>query len=103
MVKANSVQLNALVKNCENTARLLKSLAHPQRLQVLCYLSEKDRTVGELERLCKRSQSAISQFLGRMKAEGLVTPRRDGQFVNYSISDPKVLSLIQALHKIFCP
>lgn len=95
--------LDELVKNCESTAKILKALAHPHRLQILCHLSERDRTVSELEQLCKASQSTVSQFLARMKSEGLVNSHRDGQFVNYSISDVKVLKLIQALHKIFCP
>lgn len=95
--------LRDLGKNCEETSRLLKSLAHPQRLQILCHLSQGEKTVGELEKLCGASQSAVSQFLNRMKSEGLVAAEREGQFVSYRILDVRVLKLIQALHKIFCP
>jgi ArsR family transcriptional regulator, virulence genes transcriptional regulator len=93
----------AMAEQCESTAQVLKVLAHPQRLQLLCHLSEGERTVSDLERLCQASQSQLSQFLQRMKSEGLVSFRRDGKFVFYSVADPKVLKLIQALHKIFCP
>lgn len=103
MHQLNPLALKELVKNCEETAALLKSLAHPQRLQILCHLSREDLTVGELERLCGASQSAVSQFLGRMKSEGLVSSERDGQFIKYKITDKRVLQLIRALHKIFCP
>ncbi len=98
-----NMSLEEVSKNCVETSKLLKSLAHPQRLQILCHLSQKKLTVGELEKFCKASQSAVSQFLSRMKAEGLVTSERDGQFVYYRITDVRVLKLIRALHKIFCP
>lgn len=98
-----AIDVRAMSEQCDSTSRVLKSLAHPQRLQLLCFLSERDHTVSELETLCGASQSLLSQFLQRMKSEGLVGARRDGKFVFYSITDPKVLKLIRALHKIFCP
>jgi DNA-binding transcriptional ArsR family regulator len=99
----NSAQIDLMIEQCEATAQVLKSLAHPQRLQLLCHLSEHERTVGQLEELCGASQSQISQFLQRMKSEGLVAARREGKFVHYAIRDARVLKLIRSLHKIFCP
>jgi DNA-binding transcriptional ArsR family regulator len=93
----------AMAEQCESTSKVLKALAHPQRLLLLCHLSEKDHTVSELESLCEASQSLLSQFLQRMKSEGLVESRREGKFVYYSIANPKILKLVRALHKIFCP
>lgn len=98
-----SATLELMLEQCESTALILKSLAHPQRLQLLCHLSQKERTVSELEQLCQASQSQLSQFLQRMKGEGLVNARRDGKFVYYAIADVRVFKLIQSLHKIFCP
>ncbi|MBI3541873.1 MAG: helix-turn-helix transcriptional regulator [Deltaproteobacteria bacterium] len=92
-----------LIEECENAAKMLRALAHPQRLQILCHLSEDELAVSELERRCGASQSAVSQFLARMKAEGLVASRRDGNFVYYRIQDSKVRKLIRAMHGIFCP
>ena len=103
MSAMKELSLEQLTNQCEDTAKPLKSLAHPQRLQILCHLSQKKMTVGELEGLCGASQSAVSQFLGRMKLEGLVCSTREGQFVHYRIEDARVLKLIQSLHKIFCP
>lgn len=102
-ITLGNFSVKELAENCEETARLLKSLAHPQRLLILCHLSQGEKTVGELEKLCGASQSAVSQFLNRMKSEGLVTSERTGQFIRYRILDARVLKLIQALHKIFCP
>ncbi|MEW6353035.1 MAG: metalloregulator ArsR/SmtB family transcription factor [Pseudomonadota bacterium] len=95
-------RLEPLVERCELAAHTLKALAHPQRLQILCYLTSGEKTVGELEALCAGSQSAVSQFLARMRAEGLVAARREGQFVFYRISDPKIFKLIESLRKVFC-
>lgn len=59
--------------------------------------------MSELEKSCDASQSAVSQFLNRMKSEGLVSSRREGSFVFYRISDPRIQQLVRAMHKIFCP
>ena len=102
-IELGNLTLEQLSKNCVETSRLLKSLAHPQRLQILCHLSQGKLTVSDLESHTRASQSAVSQFLTRMKSEGLVASARDGQFVYYQIADKRVLKLIRALHKIFCP
>lgn len=96
-------KLEPLLDRCEATAQILKALAHPQRLEILCHLSSGEKSVSDLEQLCGASQSAVSQFLARMKAEGLVTARRDDRYVLYRIADAKLFQLIAALHKIFCP
>ena len=102
MNKNETAVFRSLNKNCESTAKILKALAHPQRLQLLCQMAYGDKTVGELELSCGASQSAVSQFLGRMKHEGLVASQKEGQYVKYRIHDPRILKTIQALQKIFC-
>ncbi len=81
---------------------LLKTLGHPGRLMVLCYLVEGERSVGDLADDLDMSQSSLSQHLARMRSEGLVTTRRDSQNVFYSVTDGDVRSLIQAMYRIFC-
>lgn len=98
----NNKNIKDLIKNCESTASILKALAHPQRLQLLCHLSSGEKSVGELEELCGASQSMVSQFLIRMKREGLVSSTKDGQFMRYQIADPRILKTIQSLQKIYC-
>lgn len=101
-MKNTMISFEPLFEQCESASRLLKALAHPQRLQILCHLSNGEKTVTELEELCGASQSAVSQFLARMKAEQLIASRRDERYVRYRIADPKVSELVKALHKIFC-
>lgn len=83
---------------------VLKSIAHEGRLLVLCYLSEAgEMSVGELAGRVGLSQSALSQHLAKLRAEGLVTTRREAQTVYYRIDQPKVLTLLTVLHDLYCP
>ena len=89
-------------QKCAEVARVLKALAHPQRLMILCTLAAGKKSVGEIEEACEASQSAVSQFLNRMRLEGLVSFEKRGSFVYYKIADPKVSRLILSLYKIYC-
>lgn len=102
MKKQATVSIQEMEENCDAVAGLMKALAHPQRLMLLCHLSTGEKTVGELEELCGASQSAVSQFLNRMRLEGLIASEKRGLFVFYRIEDPRVKKLITALHDIFC-
>ena len=83
---------------------VLKSIAHEGRLLVLCYLSEVgEMSVGELAERVGLSQSALSQHLAKLRAEGLVATRKQAQTVYYRIDQPKVLTLLTVLHDLYCP
>lgn len=99
----NAAKRDPMIEECEATALILKALAHPQRLRLLCHLSQGEKSVSELGELCQASQSHLSQFLQRMKSERLVEARREGKFVYYTIADDRIFKLIQSLHKIFGP
>jgi len=83
---------------------VLKSIAHEGRLLVLCYLSEAgEMSVGELTERIGLSQSALSQHLAKLRAQGLVATRKQAQTVFYRIDQPKVLTLLTVLHDLYCP
>jgi len=88
-------------KRCARVAAILKNLAHPQRLFLLCCLAKGETSVSDLLRQSGASQSLISQHLTRMRREGLVQARREGNFVLYRITDPKLSALIQTMEKTF--
>jgi DNA-binding transcriptional ArsR family regulator len=88
-------------ERCSRAASILKSMAHPQRLFLLCALVQKESTVSELEELTDASQPVVSQHLTRMKLEGLIDSRREGNFVYYRVTDPHVSVLIEALEKLY--
>lgn len=102
MKSQGNISLSQMKNNCDNVAAILKAIAHPQRLMLLCHLADGEKTVGELEKLCGGSQSSISQFLKLMKLEDMVTSEKRGLFVYYKILDPKVKKLVFSLYKIFC-
>ena len=83
---------------------VLKSIAHEGRLLVLCYLSEAgELSVSQLVDRIGLSQSALSQHLAKLRAEGLVATRKEAQTVFYRVADDKVLTLLGTLHDLYCP
>ena len=85
-------------------AGLMRSLSHPQRLLVLCALGREEKSVAELrDELGGIGQVAMSQQLMRLRADGLVTSRREGTTVYYRIARPEVIGIVEALHATFCP
>ena len=81
---------------------VLKSIAHEGRLLVLCYLGEAgELSVGELVHRIGLSQSALSQHLAVLRADGLVTTRRDAQTIYYRLSDPIAERLIGVLCELY--
>ena len=81
---------------------LLKAMANPVRLLVLCQLAEGEKSVGELERVVDVSQSALSQHLGLLRSRGLVRPRRAGQTIFYSLEGSEAPALLAALYEVYC-
>lgn len=92
------------VAQASEAAAVMKSLGHESRLRLLCYLAEAGEvSAGELTARVGLSQSALSQHLAKLRAEGLVTTRKQSQSVFYRIAEPKVLDLLNALRAIYCP
>ena len=89
-------------KRCGAVSKVLKALAHPQRLLILCTLAAGARTVGEIEDACQASQSLVSQFINRMRLQGLITSEKRGLYVYCKIADPKLKRLIESLYTIYC-
>ena len=84
-------------------AGAMRALAHEGRLLVLCHLADDGEvSAGELTRRVGLSQSALSQHLARLREEGLVTTRKNGQSVYYRIADERVERLLGALRDIYC-
>ena len=97
-----NIDVSKLAQQCDSVAHLLKAIAHPQRLKILCLLVEGEQTVSQIEAYCGASQSSVSQYLGKMKVEGLLKSRRKGQKIYYTIESAELLKLIKSLQKIYC-
>ena len=93
----------AMVAAAGEAALLLKSLSHEGRLLLLCQLSEGERSVGQLTEALGLRQASISQQLARLRSEGLVATRKEGQNVYYRLEDEKARQIIELVHSFYCP
>lgn len=81
----------------------LQLLANEKRLLAVCHLAiAGEMSVGALAEVVDLSQSALSQHLARLRAEGLVATRREAQVLYYRISDARIRRLLEALYDIYC-
>lgn len=94
--------MEEILAKCDEVSAVLKSLSHPVRLKVLCQLLESEKTVNELTEFCEIQQSAMSQFLLRMKNEGLLKSHKESTYVYYSLADMKIKKLLKAVKEIYC-
>lgn len=93
----------AVTRNAYDASKLLKAIANPNRLMILCQLKILgERNVNQLLENLSISQPALSQHLAVMKDEGLISNRRSGTSVYYSISDEIVSNVLDALDTRFC-
>lgn len=93
----------AFAAKAVEAAALLKALSHEARLIVLCQLVEGEQSAGALQGDSGLSQSALSQHLARLRDEGLVATRREGQTIFYRLADAKAGRVLQTLADIYCP
>lgn len=98
----DSLDIPQLRANADAAGQLLKALANPDRLLLLCQLSQGERNVSELEAQLGIQQPTLSQQLAVLRREGLVETRRDGKQIFYRISSPAALAVIETLYRLFC-
>jgi DNA-binding transcriptional ArsR family regulator len=94
--------LDAMMLKARRASDFLKALSHENRLLLLCLMAEKERSVGELETILSMRQSAVSQQLARLRLDGMVTARREGKAVFYSLANDDVRRMIGVVYDIFC-
>jgi DNA-binding transcriptional ArsR family regulator len=90
-----------ICRSVGEASELLKSIANPNRLSIVCMLLEGERSVAELERELRIHQPTLSQQLRELREGGIVTCRREAKHVMYSVADQRVARLIETLRDIF--
>ena len=88
--------------SAEQATALLRTLAHEERLLLLCQISQQELCVGELEQQLGIHQPMLSQHLGVLRRQGLVNTRRDGKRIYYHIADARALTLLHTLYALYC-
>ncbi len=91
-----------LLNNAQQVSAILKQLANPYRLMILCCISTGELTVGDLNEQIDLSQSALSQHLAKLRESEIVTTRRESQTIYYRIANQKIKYLLDVLQQQFC-
>ena len=94
--------LDKMAANAKLASSFLKAISHEGRLMILCYLASGEKSVTQLEALLSARQAAVSQQLSRLRREGLVTPRRDGKTIYYSLADARPKKIMEIVYDLFC-
>ncbi|WP_439533439.1 ArsR/SmtB family transcription factor [Polymorphobacter sp.] len=103
MINADRFTIEQLEASAAAASRLLRALANERRLLILCQLAGGERPAGSLQAGLGVSQSALSQHLAVLRADGLVATRREGQTIHYRIADPAAARLLETLAELYCP
>ena len=96
------MDLEQMQTAADRACRLMNVLANPDRLMILCQLSQGERRVGELEALLGIVQPTLSQQLTVLRDEDLVSTRREGKNIHYALTSPEALAVMQVLYEQFC-
>jgi DNA-binding transcriptional ArsR family regulator len=92
-----SLPIETLRPYASDVAGKLRALAHRDRLLMLCRLSEGEASVSQLVAATGLKQSIVSQHLATLREAGAVSARAEQQQRIYSISDPQVRLIFDAL------
>jgi DNA-binding transcriptional ArsR family regulator len=82
-----------------HAAAVIKCLGHPLRLRLLEAMERGEHTVSELQALSGAGQATVSEQLGVLRGHGVVAARRDGAFVYYRITEPKVCRILACIRE----
>lgn len=98
----SSAEMDRIAQSACDASNFLKAISHEGRLMILCHLVSGEKSVTELEDLLSARQAAVSQQLARLRLEGLVTPRREGKTIFYSLADDRPRKVLEVIYELFC-
>jgi len=90
-------------EDVEHVAALLKTMAHPIRMKILCLLQDGEMTVGELREEVQTTNANVSQHLSIMRNKLIISSRKEANFIYNKIGDHRILELITTMQDLFCP
>jgi rhodanese-related sulfurtransferase len=93
-------QVDSKAQLFEQFAQVGKAVGHPTRLLLLDLLAQGERSVEMLAKAADLSVTNASNHLKTLRLAGLVTTRRDGQFVYYALADHDVATFLRSLQDI---
>jgi ArsR family transcriptional regulator, virulence genes transcriptional regulator len=102
-VRKSALKADPMIAASEKAAGLLKAMASPVRLRILCLLAEREMSVGEIADSLNIREQATSQQLAQLRLEGLIEGRRDAQRIFYRLASQDIERVLATLREIYCP
>lgn len=96
------MKIDVMDQAAESAAHLLKAMASPVRLKILCQLVDGEKSVGQIADLLGVRDALVSQHLALLRKDGLVSNRREAQTIFYSIASTSAESIIRTLYTLYC-
>lgn len=101
-MKTTTLQaVDTLMENADNASILLKLIAHPHRLMILCLLAQSERNVTEIVNAIGINQTAVSNHLAKLRSKGVVDYTRYHRILQYRITSPEIIRLLNAVCDIY--
>ncbi|MFN3514922.1 MAG: ArsR/SmtB family transcription factor [Phenylobacterium sp.] len=88
--------------SADDACALLKALANPHRLMIVCALVDGEKSVGALAQLLGVRETLASQHLALLRREGVLSARRQGQTIFYDLQSGQARALVETLSRLFC-
>ncbi len=102
MTTKTTINFDELRNSADKASQLMKSMANPDRLMLLCLLTQGEKTVGEIEGILDIRQPTLSQQLTVLREAELVSTRREGKNIYYTISSESALAIMSVLSNQIC-
>lgn len=102
MATTDEISPQEMIKNAKQASSFLKSLANENRLMILCSLTQGERNVSSLEEMLNVRQPTLSQQLARLRADKLVSTRRDSKEIYYSLASEEAYKVVDLVYELFC-
>lgn len=96
------LEITTMRDSAELVVGVLKSLANTDRLLILCHLAQQELNVSQIEEITDIKQPTLSQQLMMLRKSDVVTTRRDGKQIYYSIKDANLVQLLNTLYQLYC-
>ena len=95
-------KIKELTDSASMASELLKALANPDRLMILCLLAGGEKNVSQLQEALGVRQPTLSQQLSKLRADDLVVTRREGKSIYYRLSSESAARVIDLLYDLYC-
>lgn len=89
-------------QHIDDMAKLLKTMSHPIRLKILCLLQDREMTVGDIHKEVHTTNANVSQHLSILRNQGIISYRKDANFIYNRIAEGRVTELIKTMRELFC-